>query len=49
MEENKDFLNKPSSSKKAMKNSNKNASESSNSAVPDFIQKLFRLEQTYIK
>lgn len=43
MEENKSFIIKPSSSKKVLKNSNKNQNESSNSAVPDFIQKLFRL------
>lgn len=44
MEETKDFTSKANSSKKALKNSNKNQNESSNSAVPDFIQKLFRLE-----
>jgi hypothetical protein len=33
-----------SSLKKAAKNINKNQSEANNSAVPDFIQKLFRLD-----
>lgn len=42
MEEHKEF--KGSSSKKGLKHGNKNPSESSNSAVPDFIQKLFRLD-----
>ncbi|KAI7893255.1 uncharacterized protein EV154DRAFT_440100 [Mucor mucedo] len=41
MEEHKEF--KATSSKKAMKHGGKNSSESSNSAVPDFIQKLFRM------
>lgn len=43
MEEQNDFYIKPSSTKKVLKNYNKNGNESSNSAVPDFIQKLFRM------
>lgn len=48
MEEQKDFIIKPSSTKKVLKNSNKNQNESSNSTVPDFIQKLFRLAKINI-